>query len=269
MNSYICKHRTWPSSPSIIKSPSTRTTSSSETPRITHQYPCPFSISYLSKSNNQARIRCKDMEKEPRVRGIAELCARCRPTGLGMGVGLGSGLGGGRRRWECEWGFGAVTGARRDEEVVKDERALSGNVVEAEGMEVDLPLPSDESAKRSVVLDIAAIDDISTAAKSMDDHHGYDLLLSAENGDAEEARTPAFSIFKKVLEVITQGSSSPARKDVKMGERAGTSVSVNEITSTDESRDGGSGEGKGEKKQRWVNVDEDPDWEVVVSGEKD
>ncbi|CZS90038.1 uncharacterized protein RAG0_01175 [Rhynchosporium agropyri] len=238
MNSNICKHRTWPSSPSVIKSPSTSTTSSTQTPRITHEYPSPFSISYFSKSNNQARIRCKALEKEPWVREIAELCARCRPTGLGMGLGLGSGLGGGRRRWECEWGVGAVTGARIDEEIVKDERALSGNVVEADGMEVDLPLPSDESAKRSVVLDIAAIDDISTAAKSMGDH-GYD------------------------------GSSSPARKDVKMGERAGTSVSVNEITSTEESRDGGSGEGKGQKKQRWVNVDEDPDWEVVVSGEKD
>ncbi|KAL2074129.1 hypothetical protein VTL71DRAFT_7907 [Oculimacula yallundae] len=272
LNSYICGHRIFISSHSTSTSTSTSLLSTPFTPssansssaakhnantpqRITHQHPCPFSIPYFFKSENEGKIRCANMEREPWVRDVKELCERCRPGKSESGAEKG-------KRVEDNEAVEIDLKRQFDALSIKDQKGGRVSGVDGEGV--------DEAI----------------------DEERIDALLSAGNGDGngdtKDQLVPAFSIFKIVLGAVVLGSSLPGQavrgSEIEIGDKAGQEDGV------DMSAEGGGKEGESEgevemarnarrkqkqkvkqkekEKKKWIHVDEDPDWEVVESEEK-
>ncbi|KAL5327208.1 hypothetical protein ACEPPN_004900 [Leptodophora sp. 'Broadleaf-Isolate-01'] len=179
------------------------------------------------------------MENSPRSVDVKELCPKCRPYTLGAGPG-----GKKVRELEVEVLEGDLRGGEENKEKIEDKTAPASR---EDGRWANSTLQGDGTDIKGEWRDIKPGSCSSTVA-----------IPSAKNGDAEIP--PSFSIFKRVLGAIIPGASGTSTGD--RGEELGNGDGADEQGEGQESGEA-QREGKGKGKQSWIQVDEDPDWEVV------
>ncbi|KAG4429561.1 hypothetical protein IFR05_014952 [Cadophora sp. M221] len=183
------------------------------------------------------------MEKSPKSVDVRELCPKCRPHTLGVGP-----VGKKVREHEVEVLEGNLRGGEEREEKREDNMVLKND--DGNGVGESMNCAEDDIDMKGKWMDVKP----SSSSRSDTSN-----IPSVTNGDAE---TPAsLSIFKRVLGAMIPGSSSYStanrEEDFKNGGGADKEEDIQE------SGEDKKGEGKGKGKQSWIQVDEDPNWEVV------
>lgn len=199
------------------------------------------------------RIRCANMETQPRNVDIAELCGKCRPYTLGVAGRRG-------REREVEVLDGDGDGDVRSGEKDKDQNAdLRG-----EGEKHDKA--KDNTSSKSAGEGVGAKEhEAGMNNRWMGFSHKE--IPSAGNGEAEIQAPPTFSVLRRVFGGFIPGSSFVPVKVEEDGElKAGGGV---EGGRGEDRGNDGENKGKAKRKESWVNVEENPDWEVVEHDEEE